>query len=310
MLLNLIKLRYADTPVFLDVTSVINQYAIETQIDLRITWNDLLTGNSQALGGGGRYADRPTITYQPLLGRKFTQSLMTPIRPSALFALIQAGWPVDSLFRLCVQSINGIENRFGGSARMRQADPEFYPLLKALRDIQDSGAIGVRLEKIKKNFTTIMFFQRDSANDVIHEIHSVEQLLGIKTDGQGYRLVYGAIPKDDGEIAILSRSIMEIIIELASYAEVPERHVEEKRVLYFDSAGLDAASSVKPLIQIKTAPSKPENAFVFVEYRDHWFYIDDRDYPSKRIFSFLMLLTSLTEASEDKGSPVITLPAG
>jgi len=192
MLLNLIKLRYADTPVFLDVVSVINQYAIESQIDLRLTWNDLLSGTSQGLGGSGKYADRPTITYQPLLGRKFTQSILTPIRPSALFALIQAGWPVDFVLRLCVQSINGIENRFGGSARMRQADPEFYSLLKSLRAIQNAGGIGVRLEQINKNFTAIMFFKRDSADDVIQEIHSVEQILGIKTDGQGYRLVYGA----------------------------------------------------------------------------------------------------------------------
>ncbi len=103
---------------------------------------------------------------------------------------------------------------------------------------------------------------------------------------------------------------MEILIELASYTEVPDRHVEEKRVLYFDSAGLDAASSVNPLIQIKTAPSKPENTFVFVKYRDHWFYIDDRDYPSKRVFTFLMLIMSLAEASENKGTPVITIPAG
>ncbi len=310
MLLNLIKIRYADTPVFLDVASVINQYAIESQIDLRFTWNDLLTGNSQGLSGGGKYADRPTITYQPLSGRKFTQSIMTPIRPSALFALIQAGWPVDYVMRLCVQSINGIDNRFGGSARMHQADPEFYSLLKSLRAIQNAGGIGVRLEQINKNFTAIMFFQQDSVDDVIQEIHSAEQILGIKTDGHGYRLVYGAIPKDNGEIAVLSRSIMEILVELASYAEVPRRHVEEKRVLYIDSAGLDANSSVRPLIQIKTAPSKPEDTFVFVDYRDHWFYIDDRDYPSKRIFTFLMFLMSLTEASENKGSPVITLPAG
>ena len=33
MLFNLVKLRYGDAPVFLDVASVINQYALETQVD-------------------------------------------------------------------------------------------------------------------------------------------------------------------------------------------------------------------------------------------------------------------------------------
>lgn len=310
MLLNLIKLRYGDLPVFLDVASVINQYSIESQIDLRITWNDLITGDSQALGGSGRYADRPTITYQPLMGRKFTQSLMTPIRPGSLFALIQAGWPVDSLLRLCIQSINGIKNRFGGTARARQADPEFYPMLNSLWKIQKSGAIGIRLEQVNKKFIAVIFFQRDDITEVADEIRFVEKILKIKTDGQGYRLVYGAFPKDEEEIAVLSRSIMEILVELASYIEVPQQHVVGKRVMAFDSSSLDSAASVKPMIQIKSAPDKPGDEFVSVKYRDHWFYIDDGDYPSKRIFTFLMFLISLTEAGEGREAPVITIPAG
>jgi hypothetical protein len=36
MLVNMVKLRYADTPVFLDVVSVINQYSIEPQVHLRL----------------------------------------------------------------------------------------------------------------------------------------------------------------------------------------------------------------------------------------------------------------------------------
>ena len=32
MLLNLVKMRYADAPVFLDVVSIVNQYALETEL--------------------------------------------------------------------------------------------------------------------------------------------------------------------------------------------------------------------------------------------------------------------------------------
>src|SRR4051812_19300262 len=45
MLVNMVKLRYGDAPVFLDVASVINQYSIETQIDGRLGWS-----NAPALG--------------------------------------------------------------------------------------------------------------------------------------------------------------------------------------------------------------------------------------------------------------------
>jgi len=33
-----------------------------------------------------------------------------------------------------------------------------------------------------------------------------------------------------------------------------------------------------------------------VRYAGHWFWIDDEDYPSKRAFSFLLLLSALVES--------------
>src|SRR5687767_8012942 len=86
MLVNMVKLRYADTPVFLDVVSVINQYSIETQVDLRLTWVDPVAtaADSQSTGATARYVDRPTITYMPLSGERFARSLMKPIPPPAI----------------------------------------------------------------------------------------------------------------------------------------------------------------------------------------------------------------------------------
>jgi hypothetical protein len=53
----------------------------------------------------------------------------------------------------------------------------------------------------------------------------------------------------------------------------------------------------------------PANAFVAVHYNDHWFWIDNRDFRSKGIFSFLLLLTSLAETGVASQAPVITVPA-
>src|SRR6266536_6340753 len=56
MLLNLVKLRYGDAPVFLDMSSVINQYTVEGSFGF--------IGSSSSSGAGqARYTDRPTITY-------------------------------------------------------------------------------------------------------------------------------------------------------------------------------------------------------------------------------------------------------
>mgnify|MGYP000697641109 CR=1 FL=1 len=95
MLLNIVKLRYADTPAFLDVGSVISQYEYAAELNASLGWGLPEPGSdSQSLGGAGRYAERPTITYVPIAGAKFTQSLMTPVPPSGVLFLLQAGYPV------------------------------------------------------------------------------------------------------------------------------------------------------------------------------------------------------------------------
>ena len=79
MLLNLVKTRYADAPVFFDVASVISQYAVEGQVNFRAGENDPPWGDNWFLGAGGKYSDRPTITYTPLAGDRFTESIMRPL---------------------------------------------------------------------------------------------------------------------------------------------------------------------------------------------------------------------------------------
>jgi hypothetical protein len=45
-----------------------------------------------------------------------------------------------------------------------------------------------------------------------------------------------------------------------------------------------------------------------VSYRGHWFSIDDRDMPSKRLFTFLMFIFTLVETGGREGAPVLTIP--
>jgi hypothetical protein len=46
-----------------------------------------------------------------------------------------------------------------------------------------------------------------------------------------------------------------------------------------------------------------------VQYHGHWFWIDERDYPSKAIFPFVMIVFSLMDTAP-KGQPLVTIPAG
>lgn len=310
MLFNMVKIRYGDAPVFLDVSSVISQYQIAGQINLGTSINNTPWSTSQTLGATGQYVDRPTITYTPILGDKFARSLMSPVPPAAILSLIQAGYPVDLVFRMLVQEINGIRNRFGGEARAQSANPEFYALLGKLRKIQSAGAIGLRVNKIDKHEAALMVF-RGKRDPVVDGLTAeVRTILGINPQTTEFNVVYGAVQRNDKEIAILTRSFLEVIVDLSADIEVPTTHVEEKRVGPTHVEQTATGETIKPLIRIRTSSVKPGDAFVAVPYRNAYFWVDDRDLISKKIFSFLMFVFTLVETGEKGASPIVTVPTG
>ena len=71
-LLNIVKLRYMDPPVHVDVGQVVAGYSLET--DVSLGGNIASDGNNLALGAAGRFTDRPTITYQPLTGNRYLKT--------------------------------------------------------------------------------------------------------------------------------------------------------------------------------------------------------------------------------------------
>lgn len=313
MLINTVKIRYGDAPVFLDVASVISQYSLATQVNLGVTFVHPVVQagtNVQAMGANAQYVDRPTITYMPLSGEKFARSLMKPLPPPAILSMIQAGYPIDLVFRFCVQTVNGLENRWGGSGRARKADPAFFELLQKLRKVQDSGAIGLRVQKTNDMEAVVMSFKGKVDASGEADSLAIRKLLGIDPAGGEFRVAYGSIAKDDKEIAILTRSILQIMVDLGSFIEVPASHVAEQRVNPTMPSVVVDGKPVPPLIRIHSSPDKPADAFIAVPYRDHWFWIDDRDLRSKSLFSFLMFIFSLTETGGKEGAPIITVPAG
>ena len=116
---------------------------------------------------------------------------------------------------------------------------------------------------------------------------------------------YGTLAQSPNEIAILSRSMLQIMIELAVSIEVPQEHLDKKYTRPTQDPG-----EFKRALGVKTAKEKPEDTFSSVYYMEHWFWIEHSDFESKRTFSFIMLLFSLTETGGAEGLPMVTIPAG
>ena len=115
-LLNVVRLRYADAPVFLDVASIINSYTIGGNANAQATMPSRTNPDVLQLGATGNWSNTPTVTYQPLLGDRFTKSLLQPIPPSSVFQLLQGGWGANLVFPTVVGSVNGLRNTSLGAA--------------------------------------------------------------------------------------------------------------------------------------------------------------------------------------------------
>jgi hypothetical protein len=319
MLLNLVKLRYGDIPVFMDVGQVVAGYSIQRSLAATASIPTFYLGpapNAQTTtfgaAAGITYNDSPTITYTPLAGERFARSMMSNIPPQSVMNVLQAGFPVDVVLRLAVQSINGLDNRrvAGGISRehVRPADPEFYRLLEQLGRIQNSGDIGVRVPAGGKGDELTLVFRRKRSAAVDQAVHNVTILLGLDPTASEFRVVYGHVPKGNKEVALLSRSIFEVLLDISSSIAVPEAHVTERRVAATPEGDLGPQGTIPPLIRISSSAGPPEDAFVAIPYHGYWFSIDDRDPASKNLFSFILLLFTFVETGSKDVAPILTIP--
>src|ERR1700739_4577383 len=123
-LLNIVKLRYVDIPIFLEVAQVIAGYQVQSALMGSFTagnFNSSIIGPFTAAGtanAAGTYIDRPTVIYQPLTGVDFLKRLMTPIPPSSVLFMLQSGYSAERIMPIMLDSVNSLIN---GSNRFKRA---------------------------------------------------------------------------------------------------------------------------------------------------------------------------------------------
>lgn len=310
ILLNIIKMRYFDLPVFVDVSSIVAGYSLQTGVTVNgvASSEKAIQGNYGSIGGQAIYTDRPTITYAPMTGDKFLKSLVTPIDPRNIFAMLQSGYPADFILGLTVESLNGVRNRSAASGVVREADPEFLRALQLLREVQLAGGFGMRIEQDKvKGSTAVLFFQRDDAPaDIQAKAAEIRRLLKLQADQQKFVLTYSPMRGAADELAVNSRSMLQILGAFASYVEVPEKHLKE---------GLAApafereSASERTVGRIRSGSAKPENAYVAVQYQGQWFWVDGSDWQAKRALSAVMFFFTMADTGNAEHLPMVTIPA-
>jgi hypothetical protein len=127
-------------------------------------------------------------------------------------------------------------------------------------------------------------------------------------------LLHPAPPSD--AFHVTPRSTAEVYRYLANGVGVAPPHVTARLVRPALDAGgcaLDGHDATGGLFAVYVADGHrpPASAYVAVEYRGYWYYLDDRDEQSKATFALMLQLSRLDFNRRSPGSgPLLTLPAG
>ncbi len=300
LLLNIVRLRYGEVPLFLQVSSMINQYSRSAVAGA--SGVDLLNMPAAGANVSGIWADRPTITYTPMSGKAYSQSLLKPLPPEAVFFLIQSGWSPTRMLRLTTSSINGLKNETSLPYGRRAADPGFVRLMSLMTELQRADALAVKIVGPDAEPAIEMFFpERAVADSIRNAITQFKQLLKLAPDQNSFPVRYGVVQESPGEIVIQTHSMLEILTHISWYIEVPEDHVRDGRTLpTFQPSGA-------PLLRIRASRSQPGGGFIAIKRRDHWYAIDDRDLESKTTFGVIQTLLSLARDGSQAVTPLISI---
>jgi hypothetical protein len=180
--------------------------------------------------------------------------------------------------------------------------------LQLLRELQAAGGVGMRVEESKETGSTAVLLLRadDLPAGIREKSAEVRRLLKLPADQQKFTLSYSPMRGADNELSVNSRSMLQILQAFASYVEVPDQHLRRGLAA---PAFEHESHTQRDIGRIRSGPEKPDGAYVAVQYRGEWFWVDDGDPQAKRALTAVMFLFTLSDTGNAERLPLVTIPA-
>ena len=324
MLLNIVRSRYLEVPVFLTVSSVLTQYEYEQGAGIGAILEFGNASDGRSTGEANlRFSERPTITYLPVEGQEFSAHLLSDIPADTIFAAAQAGWPIDVFMRVGIQRIGTVENMsFGelpasGYVDMKTQFAEDFKKLKRFERVielifilADREVIEVQQVEENGESWSYLIITGTVPGELRPLLGELRQLIGI-TNRNRFRITDRVTNLKSDELSIQTRSVMAMMEFMARGVEVPLEHLKEGWVIDYGLQN-DEGEVAKGLIpfRMRSSKSQPHNVFAAVRFNDYWYYIDHADITSKRALGLIIVLFRLQAPTPAGAAPILSLPTG
>lgn len=319
LLLNIVRLRYRDTPTFLQVGLISSSYENNLGLESGFHFSDINHAASHFSISPSVVLERkekPTTTFQPVRGEGFVKEFLSPIHLNAMVLLNSSGWKIDRIMRCCVQRLNGLSNAPTASGPTPQNAPdfdEFLEIASLFKELEKEDAIDMILEKNPEtgHSDVYLYIEKQYANPEI--VRRIWELLEIDPGLYQIRLVaYHGKRHRSNEVIVDMRSPLSVLYFLSQGVHIPEiDQMAGKVTLTVDEEGYlfnwDEVLSGIMTIHSGT-PCGGRTPSTMVYYRGTYFYIDDSDLESKSTFSLLSQLLALQIKAPDLPVTAFTIP--
>jgi hypothetical protein len=143
MLLNLVRMHFRESPMFLQPGSLTASYESHVGASLGASFGS--PGNSKTADAGVDYSfsTKPTVSYVPVEGKNYVQQFLAEISPDTFCLLLRSGWPVAELIDLLVERVTLPDGNRLVNKRNSASDPEFQVFVTTLREAQQNGQLTV-----------------------------------------------------------------------------------------------------------------------------------------------------------------------
>ena len=295
LLLNLVRLKYHDTPLFMEVHSIASQFTLQNEISistqLQAGAKGIFTPDASTF-----VEESPTISYSPLHGEDFVEGVLTAISLKTIVLLFHSGWSIERVFKVCLQRIDKLKNAPGASGPTPKIAPKtgkFFKAVKFLRQLQSQGALDL-VYRVSDGEPQLVI-QISEAFKNSQSANQFSRLINAAIGQTSY--VFGAPSiKAKQSIEIVTRSLLGVMFYLSEAVEVPEKDIVEGRVTVTktdEGEVFDWAEITGELLRIHNSSNQPVDVSLLIFYRNYWFYINDSDLISKSTFSLLAQIYAL-----------------
>ncbi|MFZ5446127.1 MAG: hypothetical protein ACOZQL_39435 [Myxococcota bacterium] len=314
-LLNIVRLRYRDTPAFLDVASLTTQQTMGGSVGVgasvpsappAITVNPNLSSSMSVT---------PTTTFAPVRGDDFVKRLVAPISLQTVSMVASSGWSVGRVLQLTVDRLNQISNAPTATGPTPELPPDasrFITLTRALRALQIADRLSMSTVRDDGSGDSGILYFDDEASPT-DPFRTVHELLDLPPEQTRIRLTEDFTRRDAESLRMRLRSVLGAMFFLSQAVEVPPEHEKAGLVTVTkstDGGRFDWQKVLDGIFRVQWSATEPKAAAVKVKHRGTWFFVADDDLESKSTFMLLIQLFNMQAGRGALPVPLLTIPAG